>query len=145
MSGPCEGWHTTLRVYADTNLDEPRPLPETVEAELVRDLGGVHSVGEILLVGENEEEGVTELILVEHALQLLAGLRDTLPVVGVDHEDNALCVLEVCRTEAERGGASGVSTARTRQTPGAHDGKSKDTHNASREDGSCPVLRHPRR
>ena len=95
MSGPCEGWHTTLRVYADTNLDEPRPLPEAVEAELVRDLSGVHGVGEILFVGENEEEGVAELILVEHALKLLTSLGDTFPIVGVKDEDDTLRVLEV--------------------------------------------------
>ena len=64
-----------------THLDEPRPLPETVEAELVGDLGCVHGVGQILLVGEDKQKGITELILVEHPLQLLACLRDTFPIV----------------------------------------------------------------
>ena len=67
-----------------------------MEAELIRDLGSVHGVGEILLVGEDKEEGIAKLILVEHTLQLLAGLRDTFPVVGIDNENNALSVLEVC-------------------------------------------------
>ena len=80
----------------NTDLDEPRPLPETVETKLVRDLSGVHGVGEILLVGKDKQEGITELVLVEHPLELLARLRDTFPIVGVDDEDDTLRVLEVC-------------------------------------------------
>ena len=144
MSGPCEGWHTTLRVYADTNLDEPRPLPETVETKLVRDLSGVHGVGEILLVGENEEEGVAELILVEHALELLTSLGDTFPIVGVNDEDDTLRVLEVCERAGREAGAHG---RRAESESGGHVRRRgrRDTHNASREDGSYPVLRRPRR
>jgi hypothetical protein len=67
-----------------------------VQAELVGNLRRVHRVRQVLLVGEHEQERVPELILVEHALQLLARLRDTLSVVRVDDEDNALRVLEVC-------------------------------------------------
>jgi len=48
-------------------LDVPGPLAERVEAELVGDLGGVHGVGQILLVGKDEEEGVPKLVLVQHA------------------------------------------------------------------------------
>ena len=73
-----------------------------METKLVGDLRRVHGVGEILLVGKDEQEGVAELILIEHALQLLAGLRDTFPVVGVDDEDDALRVLEVCGRVRER-------------------------------------------
>ena len=77
----------------------PSALPEGVQAKLVSDLSGVHGVGQILLVGEDQEKSITELVLVEHALELLARLRDTFPVVRVDDEDDALCVLEVCGRE----------------------------------------------
>lgn len=50
---------------------------------------------QILLVGENQEKGVPELVLVQHALQLLASLDDTVPIVAVNHEDDTLGVLEV--------------------------------------------------
>jgi hypothetical protein len=61
-----------------------------VQAKLVGDLGGVHGVGQILLVGEDEEKSVTELVLVEHALELLTGLDDTVAIVGVDDENDTL-------------------------------------------------------
>lgn len=51
--------------------------------------------GQILLVGEDQEVGVPELVLVQHALQLLTGLDDTIAIVAVDDEDDTLCVLEV--------------------------------------------------
>ena len=67
-----------------------------METKLVRDLSGVHGVGEMLLVGKDKQEGVAELVLVEHPLELLTSLRNTFPIVGVDNEDDALRVLEVC-------------------------------------------------
>jgi hypothetical protein len=89
-----------------------------LETELLGDLGGAHGVLEqkrisisfpsvndpdpdscpyrqILLVGKDQEESITELILVQHALQLLAGFDNTIPIVAVNHEDDTLGVLEV--------------------------------------------------
>ncbi|KAI6761105.1 hypothetical protein HG531_001658 [Fusarium graminearum] len=57
--------------------------------------GGVVTYGKILLVGEDKENGIAELILVEHALELLSGLNNTVAIVGVDDEDDTLSVLEV--------------------------------------------------
>jgi hypothetical protein len=55
--------------------------------------------GKILLIGEDKEDGVTELVLVKHALQLLASLDNTVTIVAVDNEDDALGVLEVMSPE----------------------------------------------
>lgn len=66
-----------------------------MQSKLIGDLCSVHSIWQILLVGKDEKEGIPELIFVEHSLQLLASLRNTFPVVGVDNEDNSLSVLEV--------------------------------------------------
>ena len=91
-----------MRQEISTHLDEPRPLPEAMETQLVRDFSSVHSVGKILLVGEDKQESVAELVLVEHPLELLTSLRNTFPIVGVDNEDDALRVLEVCGRVRER-------------------------------------------
>jgi hypothetical protein len=66
-----------------------------VKAEVVCNLRSVHRIRQVLLVRENEEEGIAELVLVEHPLQLLTGLRPTFPIITIDDEDNALGVLEV--------------------------------------------------
>ena len=55
--------------------------------------------GKILLVGEDQEESISQLVLVEHALQLLTGLDDTVTIVAVDDEDDTLGVLEVMSPE----------------------------------------------
>jgi len=53
----------------------------------------------ILLVGEDQEESITEFILVQHALQLFPSLDNTISVVGVDNEDDTLGILEVVSPE----------------------------------------------
>ncbi len=100
----------------------PAAMSQAVEAELVGDFGSVHGVlwaqklvqvverplcdlarnrtyGKILLVGKDQEDGVAELILVEHALEFLASLDDTVTIVAVDDEDDSLGVLEVVSPE----------------------------------------------
>ena len=49
----------------------------------------------ILLVCKHEQKRIPELVLVQHALQLLARLDNTITIVAVDDEDDALRVLEV--------------------------------------------------
>jgi hypothetical protein len=51
--------------------------------------------GQILLVGENQKNGISKLILVQHALQFLPGLNNTVTIIAVNDEDDTLGVLEV--------------------------------------------------
>jgi hypothetical protein len=53
------------------------------------------SYGKILLVGKDQKKGVPQLVLVEHALEFLAGLGNTITIVAVDDEDDTLGVLEI--------------------------------------------------
>ena len=114
-----------------THLDVPSSLPKTVETKLVRNFCSIHGIREILLVGEDKEEGIPEFILIQHPLEFLPGLRDTLPIVGVDDEDDTLGVLEVY-TDRRTMSCSLIII-------------DLDTYSASTEDESCPVLRHPTR
>lgn len=61
----------------------------------IRRLARGVAYGQILLVGKDQEEGIAEFVLVQHALELLARLDHTVAVVAVDDEDDTLCVLEV--------------------------------------------------
>lgn len=71
---PVEALVETVASGGAGGLDVPVALAQGVEAELVGDLSSVHGVGQILLVGEDEEDGLAELVLVEHAVQLVARL-----------------------------------------------------------------------
>lgn len=55
--------------------------------------------GKIVLVGKDKQHGVLEFVLSQHSVQLLLSLGDTLPIVGVDDEDDSLSVLEVMSPE----------------------------------------------
>ena len=54
-------------------LDVPLSVSEAVQTQLVGHLGGTHGVGQILLVGEDQEDGLTQLVLVQHAVHLVTG------------------------------------------------------------------------
>lgn len=49
----------------------------------------------ILLVGKDEKEGISKLILVQHTLKFLAGFNNTVAIVAINNEDDTLGVLEV--------------------------------------------------
>lgn len=49
----------------------------------------------ILLVGKYQEDGIPQLVLVEHALEFLTSLNNTITIVAVDNENDTLGVLEV--------------------------------------------------
>ena len=51
------------------------------------------------LESENEEDGITELVLGQHAVQLIVRLPSTLAIVGVHHEDEPLRVRIVVAPE----------------------------------------------
>jgi len=80
-------------------LDVPVALAEGVEAELVGDLRGVHRVRQVLLVGEDEQHRLAQLVLVEHAVQLITRLAHAVAIVGVNDEDDTLRVLVVVAPE----------------------------------------------
>ncbi len=50
---------------------------------------------QILLVGEYQKYGISELVLVQHTLQFLSSLNNTVTIIAVNDEDDALGVLEV--------------------------------------------------
>ncbi len=74
-------------------------LAKGVKSELICDLCCIHGIGKILFVGEAQEHGVAELVLVEHAVKLITGLTDTIAIIAIHDEDQTLGVLEVMPPE----------------------------------------------
>jgi hypothetical protein len=66
---------------------------------LFRACGRSCAYGQILLVGEDQEESIAQLVLVQHALELLTRLNNTVAIVAVNDEDDTLGVLEVMPPE----------------------------------------------
>ena len=66
-----------------------------MESKLVGHFSRTHGVGQILLVGKNQKHSVTELVLVEHSVQLVTSGVDAVSVIRVDDKDEALRVLVV--------------------------------------------------
>lgn len=66
-----------------------------MQSQFVGHFGGTHGVGQILLVGKDEQNGVAEFVFVEHSVQFIAGGVDTIRVIGIDNKDESLSVLVV--------------------------------------------------
>ena len=70
-----------------------------MQTELVRHFCGTHSVRKILLIGKDQKYGITEFVLVEHSVQLVTGRINTVRVIRVHDENEALRVLVVMAPE----------------------------------------------
>jgi len=58
--------------------------------------GGVpQAYRQILLVCEDQKKSIPQLVLIKHTLQLLTSFHNTVTIIAVNHEDDALGVLEV--------------------------------------------------
>jgi len=95
VAQPFETFVETVTRSSAGGLNVPGPLSETVQTKLVGDFSRVHGIWKILFVGKNQEQGIAQLILVEHSLELLTCLNNTISVIRVDHEDDTLGILEV--------------------------------------------------
>lgn len=80
-------------------LSEYLARAEIVKTQPVRQFRGTHRIRQVLLVREDEKSRVSELVLVEHLVQLLLRLLNALAIVGVHDEDQSLRVLEVVSPE----------------------------------------------
>jgi hypothetical protein len=52
-----------------------------------------------LLVSKDQKNGIPKLILVQHSLQFLPSLNNTIAIVAINHEDDTLSVLEIMSPE----------------------------------------------
>lgn len=91
-----------------TCLNVPLAVSELVESQTLRHLLHFHCVGQILLVCEHQQHCIAQLVLAEHAVELLLGrvlvvlgIVDTVAIVRVHHEDDALRVLRTATAQTE--------------------------------------------
>ena len=96
---PIETFVETLAGGGARGLNEPVSLAQRVQTELIRDLRRAHRVRQILLVGEHQQHRIPKLIFVQHAVQLIASLRDAIAIVAIHNKDQTLSVLKVMSPE----------------------------------------------
>ena len=93
MRQPPESRSHHSKTGADLNV--PCSLSKGLEAKFVSDFSGIHGIGKILLVGEDKKKGVPKFVLIQHPLKFFTSLRDTFPIIRVNHKDDSLRVLEI--------------------------------------------------
>ena len=66
-----------------------------MQTKLVSHFCRTHGVRKILLVSEHEQDGIAQLVLVEHSVHFIARGIDTISIIGIHHKDQTLGVLVV--------------------------------------------------
>merc|ERR1719296_649984 len=66
---------------------------QSVQTELICHLCSRHGIGQILLVGKDQQYCIAEFILVEHSVHLISRSINTISVIGIHNEDKPLCIL----------------------------------------------------
>lgn len=84
-----------LTTCSTGSLDVPMSVSQGMKAKFISDFSSVHGVGQILLVGKNQQEGIAKLVFVQHALKLITSLWNTVAIVGINNKDDTLSVLEI--------------------------------------------------
>jgi hypothetical protein len=96
---PLKTLNKTVTRVGARGRKKPCALAEVMKVQLVCDFSSVHCIGKILFVGKDEEKSITELVFVEHTVELFTSLGNTQTIVRVDDKDDSLCVLEVVPPE----------------------------------------------
>lgn len=66
-----------------------------MQSQLVSHFRCTHGIGQILLVGKDQKHGIAQLVLVQHSVQLVTRRIDTVRVIRIHDENEALRVLVV--------------------------------------------------
>lgn len=71
-------------------LNVPISISDPGQAELLLDLVWFHCIRQVLLIGEDQDDGIPHFTVVDDAMQLLSGLVYPISVRTVHHEDQSL-------------------------------------------------------
>jgi hypothetical protein len=96
---PVKTFVQTITRGSASGLDEPCATLETRQVQLFGDFACLQRVGQVLLVGKDQQNSIAQFVFRQHAVQFFTGFINTVTVVGVDDEDDTLCVLEVVSPE----------------------------------------------
>lgn len=92
---PVQTFIQTITSGSTTSLNIPLTMTQAVKTQLISHFSCRHGVRQILLVGKDQQDRFTQLILVQHTVQLVASSVNTVTIVGVNHEDKTLRILVV--------------------------------------------------
>lgn len=87
ISQPPKSLIKSLSSRGTSSLNMPLTISNGRKRKLLHNLSWAHGIGQVLFVGKDQEDGVTELILVEHLHELFLGFLDTLTVIAVNDKD----------------------------------------------------------
>eukprot|EP00438_Fugacium_kawagutii_P017659 Skav201276 [mRNA] locus=scaffold2058:154559:155204:- [translate_table: standard] len=70
-------------------------MSKILQLQLLHDFSCSHCIGQILLVGQNQQHSILHLLLLQHLVQLFIGILDSVTVRTVHHVDQTICALKV--------------------------------------------------
>lgn len=76
-------------------LNVPWTLATASQAQFFDDFTGAHGLGQVLLISEDQEDGVTKFVFIEHSVEFVASDFNTITVVAINYENDTLRVVVV--------------------------------------------------
>lgn len=95
VGNPLEAFLEAVTAEGGGGDNGPLFIGDAGEAESVGDFGGRHGLRHVLLVGEDADDGASELLLVYYAEQLALGDVHPGRIAGIDDKNDGLLCLVV--------------------------------------------------
>ena len=86
---PVHALVDTLAINGRTSNDAPAPIPQVTELQSLGNIACALGARLVLLVGEDQQRGVSKFFLIQHGCQLIGGRAQSLNIRGVDDEDDS--------------------------------------------------------
>lgn len=96
---PAETFMQALTSRGSSWLNMPRALMTISQSELLDNFTSTHGLGQVLFVGQNEQDSVTKLVFIQHAIKFVTRNGNTVTIVAIDDKDNTLRVVVVVTPE----------------------------------------------
>eukprot|EP00435_Cladocopium_sp_Y103_P048707 s1291_g14.t1 len=96
---PVQSFVQAISSGGTCGLNEPLTMPQVVEPKFFGDLSCSHGLRQVLLVGKDQQHGITHFIFVQHLGEFLSCVLDTIAVVAVNNVDQSIGTLIVMAPE----------------------------------------------
>lgn len=85
---PFQSFKKTIACRCCGGLDVPLAVLDIAQVQLFRNLANTHGIRKVLLVRIHKQHGITQLVLIEHPLQLISSIINAVTIIRINDKDD---------------------------------------------------------